>query len=59
MFFVEIFFDTVSMFYVICMSDRIINVPLVCTNKHFIIIVCNVGIFTANPASKRLFIVHF
>ena len=37
----EVLFNTICMLYVICMLDRIIDVPLVCTIKHFILIVCD------------------
>ena len=47
------------MLYVICMSDRVIDVPLVGTIKHLISIVCDGGIFAANPAGKGFLIVNF
>ena len=43
------------MIYVICMSDWIIDVPLVCAIRHFIFIVCDGRIFTANPGRERFF----
>ena len=34
MFFTEVLLNTICVLYVICMSDRIIDVPIVCTIKH-------------------------